>query len=129
MIEEMKLKDFPWDEMPWALHENGSPYIPGSVTEEASVLLLLENGTKIAYLVYDVWSYSGYVEIHYAQTYLPFQNKGCATKLVNEVYRKYGAQYDVHLYQTSGVSVNSLKRWNFEKPDPGQTLWVRRKAV
>lgn len=127
-IVKMELKDFPWDKMSWALDENGYPYLPQSVIPGGTGLLLLENDTPVSYLAYNIWNNSGYVEIHYAHTSPTFQNKGCASKLMNHVSDMYGGEYDFHLYETSGVSYSSLKKWGFEKVDPGQTLWIRKKS-
>lgn len=127
-VVTMKLKDFPWDKMDWALDENGYPYAPQSVVAEAIGVLLLENDTPLSYLAYNVWGNSGYVEIHYAHTSPAFQNTGCASKLMNQVSEMYGGEYDFHLYETSGVSHRALKKWGFEKVDPGQTLWIRKNA-
>lgn len=127
MIEEIRLEEFPWDEIPWARDENESRYIPGYVTQEATVLFLWQNDKRVAYLVYDVRINSGYVDIHYAQTWLPFQRKGCASKLMSEVIERHGGEYDFHVYETSSVSHGSLNRWGFEKV-PGKTLWIRKKT-
>jgi GNAT superfamily N-acetyltransferase len=123
MIEEIKLRDFPWDKIPWALNENGSRYIPGYVTPDASVLLLSENDRVVAYLSYDVSSEVSKVEIHYVHTHLPYQKKGHATKLMNRIFEKYGSQYEMHAYQTSGVTENTLKRWGFQ--NTGELTWIR----
>lgn len=127
-IVKIKLKDFPWDRMPWALDENGYPFLPQSVVPEAKGLLLLENDTPVSYVAYSVWTNSGYVEIHYAHTSPACQNEGCASKLMSELSETYGEEYDFRLYETSGVSHRSLKRWGFDKVDPGQTLWIRKKC-
>lgn len=126
-IVKMKLKDFPWHRMDWALDENGYPYAPQPVVAGASGLLLLENDTPLSYVAYNVWSNSGYLEIHYAHTCPACQNTGCASKLMSVVAERYGSEYDFRLYETSGVSQRSLKRWGFEKV-PGQTLWIRKKT-
>ncbi len=123
-----KVSDFPWDRMPWALDENGYPYLPQSVIPRAQGLLLLENDTPVSYLAYNVWTNSGYVEIHYAHTSLSCQKAGYATELMSSLSEEHGGEYDFHVYETSGVSHRSLKRWGFEKVDPGHTLWVRKKS-
>jgi ribosomal protein S18 acetylase RimI-like enzyme len=127
-IVKMEVKDFLWDRMRWALDEKGYPYLPQPVIPEAKGLLLIENDTPVSYLAYNVRTNSGYVEIHYAHTSPACQNTGCASKLMNEVSKMYGGEYDFHVYETSGVSHRSLKRWGFEKVDPGQTLWIRKKS-
>ena len=123
----MELRDFPWDKMPWALDEKGYPYLPQSVIPGGTGLLLLENDTPVSYLAYNVWTNSGYVEIHYAHTSPACQKAGYASKLMTYLSEEHGREYDFHLYETSGVSHGSLKRWGFEKV-PGQTLWVRKKT-
>ena len=126
MIKEIYLRDFPWDELPWAVDENGSRYIPGMVTPEASVLLLQENNEIVAYLVYDVWSKAGYVEIHYVQVHISCQKKGYGTQLVMWVCDKYGSQYDLQAYSTSGIAERLLKKCGLERTCMGNFKRVRR---
>jgi len=124
MIEEIKLRDFPWDKIPWALDESGNRYIPGNVAADSSVLLLSINGTIVAYLSYDLWNKVGKVDLHYVHTYLPYQKKGHATDLMKWVFEKYGSQYEMHAFQTSGVTENTLKRWGFR--NTGGLTWIRK---
>ncbi|KPL05019.1 MAG: hypothetical protein AMJ73_02955 [candidate division Zixibacteria bacterium SM1_73] len=125
-VEEIKLRDFPWDKVAWAVDENGSPYIPRHVTPEASVLILWKDDKRVAYLVYDVSYKVGQVEIHYVHT--PYQRKGYATKLMNEISRRHNSQYEIHAYSTSDIAEHLLTKCGFERADPGQTKWVRRPA-
>ncbi len=129
MIQEIILRDFPWDEIPWARSNPGINALritmPPPLDQEAQVLILRKNNRPVAYLVYSVWSNAGYIEIHYLQSDISYQKKGYATELMNWVCSKYSSNYEMRLYRTSGVADTLLKKWGFENTTG--LKWVRKR--
>lgn len=128
-IEEIKLRDFPWDEMPWARRSPGinelKIFTAPPLDHETPVLVLLKNGRRVAYLVYNVWNDVDYVEIHYVETDFPYQKKGYATELINWIFEKFSSKYEIHATKTGGISESTLRGRGFENTAP--LTWIRKK--
>jgi hypothetical protein len=129
VIEEIKLKDFPWHEMHWACVSPGvnelKIFVSPPLDPETPVLILWKNSKAVAYVVFSVWSKVDYVEIYYVETQVEHMKKGYATKLMNCIFEKYGSNYEMHADKTDGVTEDTLKRWGFRQQAP--LKWIREK--
>jgi ribosomal protein S18 acetylase RimI-like enzyme len=129
VIEEIKLEDFPWDDMPWARNAPGQNRLKTSEGRpEFPVLILSKDNRRVAYLCYYVFDA---VNIVYVETRPDFARRGYATELVGEVCRRYRQEFDIKGQSTctdADGSVRLLKRCGFERVSPGSVDWILRKG-
>ncbi|MCJ7507143.1 MAG: GNAT family N-acetyltransferase [candidate division Zixibacteria bacterium] len=112
MTEEITFKNFPFDNIPWALDNNGR-FRTNAVKDTTTVLILYENNIPASYLCYD--KRIDVVEIHYVQTELSSQEKGLATILMKEICKRYHKDFAIHALSTSTNASGLLKKCGFEQ--------------
>lgn len=125
MIEEIKLKKFPWDEMPWARYGPGQNRLKTSEAEEKfPVLILRMNNKPIAYLCYYVFTS---VNIVYVETDPSFVKRGYGSCLVQEIVRRYHQDYDIKGLSTGSetdASIRLLRRCGFRRVSEASANWI-----
>ena len=129
MIEEIKLKDFPWDDMPWARNAPGQNRLKTSEGRpKFPVLILWKDNRRVAYLCYYIFNA---VNIVYVETHPDFVKRGYASELMDEVCRRYRQEFDIKATQTCSdvnAPVKLLKRCGFERVSQGSVDWVLEKG-
>ena len=129
MIEEIRLEDFPWDDMPWARNAPGQNRLKTSEGRpQFPVLILWKNDRRVAYLCYYIFDA---VNIVYVETHPDFVGRGYASELVDEVRRRYHQEFDIKAESTCtevDASVRLLKRCGFERVSQGSVDWVLKKG-
>jgi GNAT superfamily N-acetyltransferase len=128
-IEEIKLRDFPWDDMPWARNAAGSNSLKTSEGEpEFPVLILWKDNMRVAYLCYYI---SDAVKIVYVETHPDFVRRGYASELMHEARRRFHQEFDIKAESTctdADASVRLLERCGFRRATPGSVSWVLKKT-
>lgn len=128
-IKEIKFKDFPWDEMPWARIAPGENRLKtNEAGPEFPVLILQRNDVPVAYLCFYIFTD---VKIVYVETDPSLVKRGYGSYLVQEIVRRYHQDYNINAESTctdADASVRLLKRCGFQRVTQGFANWKLRKG-